>query len=95
MDEQTVSAPEETTGMQSTQTPPEAATPCNIAQPLAEMAAKNPFRQAMVFPAGRDDAGRARNVQFNFWQLNELVDSYAHGLSDYGIQRGDRTLGHG
>lgn len=64
----------------------------NIAQPLEEMAARAPYRRAIVFPAGRDASGRAKYIQFSFQQLNRLCDSYAHGLSEYGISRGDRTL---
>jgi len=64
----------------------------NIAQSLEEMAQRAPYRRAIVFPAGRDDHGRAKFVQFSFQQLNQLCDRYAHGLADYGIQRGDHTL---
>ena len=64
----------------------------NIAQALAEMARRAPFRRAIVFPAGRDSRGRARYLQFSFQQLNELVDSYAYGLSEYGISQGERAL---
>jgi acyl-CoA synthetase (AMP-forming)/AMP-acid ligase II len=64
----------------------------NVAQALDEMAAQSPFRRAVVFPAGRDAAGRAKFVQFSFRQLNDLVNSYAHGLAGYGIEQGERTL---
>lgn len=64
----------------------------NIAQSLAEMAERYPFRQAIVFPAGRDEQDRAKFIQLTFAQLNDLVDSYAHGLAEYGLQHGDRTL---
>ena len=64
----------------------------NIAQSLEEMARRAPFRRAIVFPAGRDDHGRSKYLQFSFQQLNELVDSYAHGLTEYGLSRGERTL---
>jgi acyl-CoA synthetase (AMP-forming)/AMP-acid ligase II len=66
--------------------------PYNIAQSLEEMATRAPFRRAIVFPSGRDRAGRAKFIQFSFQQLNQLVDRYAHGLSQYGITRGERTL---
>ena len=71
---------------------PNSPTPYNIAQSLAEMAERAPFRRAIVFPAGRDEQDRAKFFQLTFAQLNELVDSYAHGLSEYGISQGDRTL---
>jgi acyl-CoA synthetase (AMP-forming)/AMP-acid ligase II len=64
----------------------------NIAESLDEMAARMPFNRAVVFPAGRDEAGRGKFIQFSFKQLNELVDSYAHGLTEIGIQPGERTL---
>jgi len=66
--------------------------PYNLAQALTEMAARAPFRPAIVFPAGRDRQGRARYTQLSFQQLNELCDRYAYGLSEYGLRRGDRTL---
>lgn len=64
----------------------------NIAQPLVDLAEHDPFRRAMVFPAGRDKRGRARYTQFSFQQLNELCDSYAHGLAQAGLQRGERVV---
>ncbi len=66
--------------------------PYNIAQSLTEMAARAPFRPAVIFPAGRDAQGRAKFVQFSFQQLNQECDRYAHGLTEYGIRQGDRTL---
>lgn len=64
----------------------------NIAKPLAENAARVPFRPAIVFPAGRDKKGRARFTQLSFQQLDQACDRYAHGLHTYGIRQGDRTL---
>ena len=64
----------------------------NVAQGLADIAARAPFRRAIVFPAGRDRSGRARYTQLSFQQLNEECDRYAHGLAEYGIERGERTL---
>ena len=64
----------------------------NIAQALADMAAKAPFRPAIILPAGRDSQGRSKLIQLTFQQLNELCDQYAHGLSGYGICRGQRVL---
>jgi len=63
----------------------------NIARPLAENAARMPFRPAILFPDGRAN-GRARYVQLSFQQLNTLCDQYAHGLLEYGLHRGERTL---
>jgi acyl-CoA synthetase (AMP-forming)/AMP-acid ligase II len=64
----------------------------NVAQSLDEMAARAPFRRAIVFPSGRDAQGRAQFIQFSFEQLNQLCNRYAHGLANYGIRCGDRTL---
>ena len=64
----------------------------NIAQPLAEQAKTAPDRAAIVFPAGRDNKGRSKFLQWTFSQLNELCDQYAHGLAGIGIKQGDRTL---
>lgn len=64
----------------------------NIGHTLAETAARLPFQPAIIFPAGRDGQGRAKHIQLTFQQLNLLCDQYAHGLSDYGIHRGDRVL---
>jgi acyl-CoA synthetase (AMP-forming)/AMP-acid ligase II len=64
----------------------------NVAQPLVETAARVPFRPAIIFPAGRDGHGRSKFIQLTFQQLNQECDRYAHGLSQYGIRQGDRTL---
>ncbi len=64
----------------------------NVAAALAEMAARDPYRPAIIFPAGRDAAGRAMTVQLNFRQLNAECDRYAHGLTEFGIRMGDRVL---
>jgi acyl-CoA synthetase (AMP-forming)/AMP-acid ligase II len=66
--------------------------PFNVAQTLVEAASRAPFRPAIVFPAGRDRSGRSKYVQLTFQQLNEESDRYAHGLHEYGIAQGDRTL---
>lgn len=71
---------------------PNSPTRYNIAQSLDEMAAHAPFRPAVIFPAGRTPAGRARFVQYSYRQLNDLVNNYAHGLVGYGIEPGERTL---
>ena len=64
----------------------------NIAQALAEMADRYPFRPAIILPAGRDPQGRGKFVQLSFRQLDELCDRYAQGLSQHGIGRGQRVL---
>ena len=64
----------------------------NVAQTLVDTAARVPFRPAILFPAGRDRAGRAKFTQLTFQQLNDESDRYAYGLYEYGIRQGDRTL---
>lgn len=64
----------------------------NIAQTLTDMAAQQPHRRAIVFPAGRTAEGRAKYTQYSFEQLDQLCNQYAQGLSDYGLQLGARTL---
>jgi olefin beta-lactone synthetase len=56
------------------------------------MAESAPFRPAIILPAGREKDGRSRFIQLSFQQLNLLCDQYAHGLSAYGIERGQRVL---
>ena len=58
----------------------------NIAQTLVEIAARAPFRPAVIFPAGRDASGRARYVQYSFRQLDQESDRYAHGLAEFGVR---------
>ncbi len=64
----------------------------NVAQTLADVAARAPYRPGLIYPAGRDAQGRARFIQWSFQQLNAEVDRYAHGLSAYGLGLGQRTL---
>ena len=64
----------------------------NVASGLAEMAARNPYQPGIIFPAGRDLAGRAKTVQLSFGQLNAECDHYAHGLTEFGVRMGDRVL---
>ncbi|HEX73369.1 MAG TPA: peptide synthase [Candidatus Hydrogenedentes bacterium] len=64
----------------------------NIAQGLADMAARAPFRPGIILPAGRDPHGRSKFVQLSFRQMDELCDRYAHGLSAQGVVRGRRVL---
>ncbi|MBI9044653.1 MAG: AMP-binding protein, partial [Anaerolineaceae bacterium] len=59
----------------------------NIAAALDESAKNNPYQAAIYFPNGQ-----ANYSALSFKQLSELSDQYAHGFSDYGIQKGERTL---
>ena len=64
----------------------------NIADQLAAMAERYPDKRAVVWPIGRDDAGRARYGEITFAALNQETDRYAHGLERVGITRGTRTI---
>ena len=64
----------------------------NIASHLPAMAREQPDRQAVVFPHGRDGAGRVSYTHFTFRQLDAESDRIAAGLLEYGITRGMRTV---
>ncbi|HOT77161.1 MAG TPA: AMP-binding protein, partial [Candidatus Wallbacteria bacterium] len=64
----------------------------NIASYLPYMAARMPHKRAVIFPAGRDKAGRVAYTHLTFSQLNEECDRYADGLNKYGIGKGVKTL---
>jgi len=64
----------------------------NIASHLPAMARRQPHRQAVVFPHGRDARGRVSYTHLTFGQLDEESDRIAAGLIDYGITRGMRTV---
>lgn len=65
---------------------------CNIASHLPALAARLPFKRAVVMPAGRDSAGRVAWAQLTFQQLDQLSNRYAVGLESIGIRRGMRTI---
>ncbi|OQA20658.1 MAG: Tyrocidine synthase 3 [Chloroflexi bacterium ADurb.Bin360] len=64
----------------------------NVSSGLTECAARAPYRPGIIFPAGRDLAGRSKFTQFSFQQLEAEVNAYAHGLHDFGVQMGERVL---
>ncbi len=64
----------------------------NIAASLDEAAKKHPYQAAIHFPVGRGKDDRGKYSTISFKQLSELSDQYAHGFTDYGINRGERTL---
>ncbi len=64
----------------------------NIASYLPAVAAKNPFKRAVVFPNGRDSKGRVKYTQLTFSQLNTESNQYAWGFYRLGIRKGDRVL---
>ena len=64
----------------------------NVASYLPQMAEKNPHKQAVVFPQGRDRKGRAAYTHLTFSQLNQLSSRYAQGLQSLDIKQGCRVL---
>ncbi len=64
----------------------------NIAAALPAMAARQPHTLGVVFPEGRDAAGRVAYTHLTYRQLDRECDRYAWALSAYGIERGDRVV---
>ena len=64
----------------------------NVSKHLRYMAQINPYKRAVVFPAGVDKYGRITYSHFTFQQLERESDSLAHGLEKTGITRGTRTV---
>lgn len=64
----------------------------NIAAHLPRMAQLRPHAQAVVFPQGRDSAGRVAYTHYTFAQLDTESDRIAQGLQAIGINRGMRTV---
>ena len=64
----------------------------NIADRLRESANRVPFQRAVVFPAGRDRAGRVTYSQLTFRQLDEQSDQLARGLAQMGVGKGTRLV---
>lgn len=56
------------------------------------MAQLQPYKRAVVYPAGRDYANRATYSHLTFDQLQKESDCLAHGLNAAGIVRGTRTI---
>jgi acyl-CoA synthetase (AMP-forming)/AMP-acid ligase II len=64
----------------------------NVAMRLKTMARIQPYRRAVVSPAGRDRHGRVAYSHLTFRQLDRESDCFAHGLEAAGIKRGTRTI---
>jgi len=64
----------------------------NVSAHLQQMAALQPFKRAVVYPAGRDKGGRVAYSHLTFRQLDQESDILAHGLENVGITRGTRTI---
>ena len=64
----------------------------NIATYLNRAAKTQPYKRAVVYPAGRDKYGRVTYAHLTFLQLDQESDYLAHGLEAAGITRGIRTV---
>ncbi len=64
----------------------------NISAYLRQMAARQPYKRAVVAPVGRDKDGRVTYTQLNFNQLDHESDCIARGLEAAGIKRGVKTI---
>jgi len=64
----------------------------NVSTHLTRMAREQPYKRAVVYPAGRDKCDRVTYAHLTFLQLEHEVDRLAHGLIKAGISRGTRTV---
>jgi acyl-CoA synthetase (AMP-forming)/AMP-acid ligase II len=64
----------------------------NVSAYLTQMARLEPYRRAVVCPAGRDRNQRVTYSHLTFLQLEREVDRLAFGLRDAGIRRNTRTV---
>jgi len=77
--------------MQTTPEQSDAST-VNVATYLRTMARVQPYKRAVVSPAGRDRHGRVTYSHLTFRQLDIESDCLAQGLDDVGVSRGVRTI---
>ncbi len=64
----------------------------NIARHLPELAQSHPYKAAVIFPEGRDAAGRVSYTHLTCQQLDRGSDAIGAGLRKIGIGRGVRTV---
>jgi acyl-CoA synthetase (AMP-forming)/AMP-acid ligase II len=64
----------------------------NVSNHLKKMAETQPYKRAVVYPAGWDEKGRIAYTHLTFLQLDQESDHLAHGLENAGITRGIRTV---
>lgn len=64
----------------------------NIASHLSRMARQQPYKRAVVYPAGLDDSRRVTYAHLTFQQLDRESDKLAFGLENEGIRKGVRTV---
>jgi olefin beta-lactone synthetase len=64
----------------------------NVSAYLTRMAQTDPYKRAVVCPAGRDRNRRVTYSHLTFLQMEQEVDRLAFGLQEAGIRRGTRTV---
>jgi len=64
----------------------------NVATHLTRMAREQPYKRAVVYPAGRDKNKRVTYAHLTFRQLEHEVDRLAHGLKKAGITQQTKTV---
>jgi acyl-CoA synthetase (AMP-forming)/AMP-acid ligase II len=64
----------------------------NVATHLTRMAREQPYKRAVVYPAGRDKFKRVTYAHLTFLQLEHEVDRLARGLKKAGVARRTRTV---
>ena len=64
----------------------------NVSSLLRKTAQANPYKKAVIYPAGRDKNGRVAYAHLTFRQLEKESDLLAHGLERTGITRGTKTV---
>ena len=64
----------------------------NISNLMKKIVEMQPYKKAVIYPAGWDEKGRIAYTHLTFMQLDQESDYMAHGLENAGITRGTRTI---
>jgi len=64
----------------------------NVAYYLKDMAKRQPYKRAVVYPVSRDQNNRVAYTHMTFRQLDQESDCIAAGLERVGIVRGTKTI---
>ena len=63
----------------------------NISEWITEQASTRPHQRALVFPEGRDKAGRRMYTQLTFAQTESMINQMARGFEQEGVKKGERV----
>ena len=63
----------------------------NISEWVTIQSLERPHQRALVFPEGRDSAGRRMYTQLTFVQTESMINRMARGFQNVGIQKGERV----